>query len=138
MTLSLSRFTGTVPGAALVVAGSLGLLSLVSWYFVAGANMPMARTVDPTAFVLFTAIWDIGMVAMMFPSLVPMVYAITVSAKKEQEDPLVSARARRFPVTFRVSLFIVGYVGIWTLVGSAFYLAGLFYQMRTLLTSFSF
>jgi predicted metal-binding membrane protein len=52
--------------------------------------MPMAGTVDPSAFVLFTAIWGIGMVAMMFPSLVPMVYAITISAKKEPKDPLVS------------------------------------------------
>jgi predicted metal-binding membrane protein len=123
MTLSLSRFTGTVPGATLVLAGSLGVLSLVSWYFVAGANMPMAGTIDPTAFVLFTAIWGVGMVAMMFPSLVPMVYAITMSAKKEQEDRQVSPTARGFPVSFRASVFILGYMGIWTLVGSGFYLA---------------
>src|SRR5713226_5108243 len=99
MTLSLSRFTGTVPGAALVVAGSLGLLSLVSWYFVAGANMPMARTVDPTAFVLFTAIWGIGMVAMMFPSLVPMVYTIKVSARKKVEDDTGAGRFQQHAVS---------------------------------------
>ena len=123
MTLTLPRFTVTIPGVAILLAGSLGLLSLVSWYFVAAANMPMAGTVDPTAFVLFTAIWGVGMVAMMFPSLLPMVYAITMSAKKEQEERQVSPAARSFPVTFRASLFILGYVGIWTLVGSAFYLA---------------
>ena len=108
LTLSLSQFTGTIPGAALVLAGSLGVLSLVSWYFVAGANMPMAGTVDLAAFVLFTAIWGIGMVAMMFPSLVPMVYAVTVSARKEQEDRQVSPATRSFPITFRASLFMLG------------------------------
>src|SRR3989442_14758295 len=122
MTLTLPRFTGTVPAAALVLAGSLGLLSLVSWYFVAAANMPTAGTIDPTAFVLFTAIWGIGMVAMMFPSLLPMAYAITMSARKEHDDVQLSP-ARRPIVALRASLFILGYVGIWTLVGSVFYLA---------------
>src|SRR2546428_12208321 len=84
--------------------------------------MPMAGTVDPTAFVLFTAIWGIGMVAMMFPSLLPMAYAITMSARKEHDNAQPSP-ARRLVVALRATLFILGYVGIWTLVGSVFYLA---------------
>lgn len=123
MTLTLPRFTGTVPGAALVLAGALGLLSLVSWYFVAAANMPMAGTIDPVAFVLFTAIWGAGMVAMMFPSLVPMAYAIAMSARKEHDDVQLPSKVRKLAVAFRASLFILGYVGVWTLVGSIFYLA---------------
>ncbi len=85
--------------------------------------MPLAGTIDFTAFALFTAIWGVGMVAMMFPSLLPMVYAITSSAKKGQEEGGRSRAAQSFLVTFRASLFILGYVGIWTLVGSLFYLA---------------
>ncbi len=123
MTQTLSRLTGTVPGTALALAGSLGLLSLVSWYFVAGANMPMAGTLDPFAFALFTVIWGVGMVAMMFPSLLPMVYAVTMSVKKGQDDTQLSPMAQKLAVPLRASLFILGYVGIWTLVGSLFYLA---------------
>jgi predicted metal-binding membrane protein len=85
--------------------------------------MPMAGALDPTAFTLFTAIWGVGMVAMMFPSLLPMVYAVTMSAKKGQEEGRRSHAAQSSLVTFRASLFILGYVGIWTLVGSLFYLA---------------
>lgn len=83
--------------------------------------MPMAGTLDSTSFVLFTAIWGVGMIAMMFPSLIPMVYAITSSPKKDLEGG--SPTAWRFIVAFRGSLFILGYVGIWTLVGSMLYIA---------------
>jgi len=122
--LTLSRFTGNIPGTAFALAGSLGVLSLVSWYFVAGANMPIAGTLDAVAFVLFTAIWGIGMVAMMFPSLIPMIYVVTTSTKKEQqEEGQRSSAFQRFLVPFRASLFILCYVGIWTLLGSLFYLA---------------
>ncbi|TMI24433.1 DUF2182 domain-containing protein [Candidatus Bathyarchaeota archaeon] len=108
MDLTLSRFTGNIPGTAFALAGSLGVLSLVSWYFVAGANMPIAGTLDAAAFVLFTAIWGIGMVAMMFPSLIPMIYVVTTSTKKEQqEEGQRSSAFQRFLVPFRASLIVI-------------------------------
>jgi predicted metal-binding membrane protein len=119
---TLSRFTESIPGTALALASSLGLLSLLSWYFVAGANMPAAGTLDLFAFVLFTVIWGVGMVAMMFPSLLPMVYAVTTSARKGQEERRPSTAAQ-LAIGLRASIFILGYVAIWTLVGSLFYLA---------------
>lgn len=122
MTQILSRFSRSVPSTAIALAGSLGLLSLVSWIFAAGANMPMAGALEPLAFVLFIAIWGVGMVAMMFPSLIPIVYAVTMSAKNGPYVPS-SARAQKLALLLRPSLFITGYVGIWTLVGSLFYLA---------------
>jgi len=101
----------------------LGVLSVIAWLFVAQASMPMAGTLDPTALALFTLIWGVGMVAMMFPSLVPLVYAVTVSARKSVEDRQVSQAVRRLVISARASIFILGYVAIWTLVGLAFYLA---------------
>ncbi len=59
----------------------------------------------------------------MFPSLLPMVYAMTLSARKSQEGRQVSTPFRKLAVSVRAGLFILGYVGIWTLVGITFYLA---------------
>ena len=84
--------------------------------------MPMLGTVELSSLLLFTAIWGVGMVAMMFPSLIPMVYTITVSSKKNREEAQPPATTQRLIVPLRASLFIIGYVGTWTLVGSLFYL----------------
>jgi predicted metal-binding membrane protein len=111
----------TLPLAAYILAGTLGALSLVSWLVVADANMPMIGMFDPQSLVLFTAIWGVGMVAMMFPSLIPMVYTIAVSSRKSDE-----AETRAVPYRTAISassvLFILTYVAIWTLVGTGFYL----------------
>src|SRR5881409_1747188 len=76
----------TLPRAAYVLGATLGALSILSWLVVASANMPMAGMLDLSALLLFTAIWGVGMVAMMFPSLIPMVYTVTVSAPRKLED----------------------------------------------------
>lgn len=95
----------------------------MAWLLVAQASMPMAGTLDATALVLFTVTWGVGMVAMMFPSLVPLVYAVTVSARKSFEDRQASRSLLRLAISMRAGLFIAGYIAIWTLVGVAFYLA---------------
>ena len=119
----LARRVGTVPLTGFALAGILGVLAVVAWLAVAQASMPMAGTLDATALVLFTLIWGVGMVAMMFPSLVPLVYAVTVSARKSSEDRQAPRLLRRLAVSTRAGLFVGGYVAVWTLVGVAFYLA---------------
>ncbi|HEY4823311.1 MAG TPA: DUF2182 domain-containing protein [Candidatus Bathyarchaeia archaeon] len=119
----LCRRVGAIPITGFALAVVLGVLSVIAWLFVAQASMPMAGTLDPTALALFTLIWGVGMVAMMFPSLVPLVYAVTVSARKSVEDRQVSQAVRRLVISARASIFILGYVAIWTLVGLGFYLA---------------
>lgn len=84
--------------------------------------MPMAGMFDLVSFGFFTALWAVGMVAMMFPSLIPMVYALTNSARRELEENGSTRRLRRLLVSARAGLFILGYVAIWTLVGVVFYL----------------
>src|SRR3972149_6549985 len=119
----LARLVGMVPLTGFVLAGILGILAVVAWLAVAQASMPVAGTLDATALVLFTLIWGVGMVAMMFPSLVPLVYAVTVSARKSSEDRQAPRFLPRVAGFTRAGPFIGGYVAVWTLVGVAFYLA---------------
>jgi predicted metal-binding membrane protein len=81
----------------------------------------MARMLDVSSLLLFTAIWGVGMVAMMFPSLIPMVYMVSVSARSPEIETV--STARRTGVSSRSGLFVLAYVAIWTIVGTAFYLA---------------
>lgn len=119
---TISRLEETVPLTGFTLTGVLAALSAIAWLAVSQSNMPMAGMVDTVAFGLFTAIWGIGMVAMMFPSLVPMVYAMIASTRKTFEERLVSPLMLRTAIGLRSGLFIAGYVAVWTLVGVAFYL----------------
>jgi len=85
--------------------------------------MPMAGMLDPVALGLFTGIWGVGMVAMMFPSLIPMVYTVTVSARKKLKDDQGIGRFQQHVAFLPASLFVLGYVAVWTFVGTVFYLA---------------
>ncbi len=58
----------------------------------------------------------------MFPSLIPMVYTITVSARKKPEDDTVVGRFQQHAVSLPATLFVLGYVVVWTIVGGIFYL----------------
>ena len=111
-----------VPRAAYGIAAILAALSFLSWLITVNASMPMAGMLDPSALLLFTAIWGIGMVAMMFPSLIPMVYTITVAARKKLEEDGAVGVIQQNSVSLPASLFIFGYVAVWTLVGVVFYL----------------
>lgn len=122
-TTTLAHKLRTIPRAALAIAGVLGAFTILAWLVVAQSNMPMAGTLDPVALLLFTLIWGVGMVAMMFPSLVPMAYAITVHARKSTEPTRDSPSLQRRLFPARAALFVLGYVAIWTLVGVLFYLA---------------
>lgn len=122
-TTTLLHTIRTIPRAALAIAAALGAFTILAWLILAESNMPTAGTLDPIALILFTLIWGIGMVAMMFPSLVPMAYAITVHSRKSIEQTRDSPNLRRFVLPTRAVLFVLGYVAIWTLVGVFFYLA---------------
>ena len=112
---------GTVPLVGCALATSLAVLSILAWWVVAGAVIPMAGVLDPVALFFFVLIWSVGMVAMMFPSLVPIAYAVTVSAEKLLEADMLS-RSRRLTAIWRMTVFVLGYVGMWAFVGVLFYL----------------
>jgi len=102
-----------IPIVAYILGGTLAALSAVSWIVVAQANIPMTGTFELLAFLLFTSIWAIAMVAMMFPSIIPMAYAVSQSSRSKSV-PSNSLLAS--------ALFVLGYVGVWTLLGVGFYL----------------
>jgi len=112
----------TIPRAAHILGVTLGALSILSWLVVANANMPMAGMLDSSALLLFTAIWGVGMVAMMFPSLIPIFYTVSVSARKSPDLETLSIPYKT-GVSASPGLFVLAYVAIWTIVGAAFYLA---------------
>ena len=121
---SLALTLRAIPPVAYILGGTLVALTALSWLVVSQSMMPMPGMLDFSTLLWFTAIWAVGMVAMMFPSLLPMAYMVAVSSVKTIEG----ASASRGLKILRPALFILGYVGVWTLVGLAFYLAitGLF------------
>jgi predicted metal-binding membrane protein len=108
--------------AALVTYAALLLVTAASWAHVvasmdaddmAGMGMVMAPTMaDATAYV---ASWGVMMAAMMLPSAWPIIglYAAT------------QRRASRAAGTTAVALFVLGYLGLWTLTGLPVYLGSL-------------
>jgi predicted metal-binding membrane protein len=65
---------------------------------------------------LFEAVWVIGMVAMMFPAMIPVVLLYNKVATKVESNP----RLARFIGT---SLFLLGYLTIYALLGLGAYFA---------------
>ena len=126
----------TLPVTGIILASVLGALALGAWVVTAESNMPMAGVFDPVSFAFFTALWAVGMVAMMFPSLIPMVYALTNSASKDLEENSRLRRLARILVYARAGLFILGYVTVWTFVGVIFYLGITFVVQAGLPASF--
>ena len=111
---ALATTLRALPRAVYVIGAILGGLSFLSWLIVANASMPMAGMLDPSALLLFTAVWGIGMVAMMFPTAAPMIlmFARVQSSKR--------ARGQIFIPTWA---FVSGYLLIWTGSGLVAYLA---------------
>ena len=103
------------------LAAILAILSILAWVVVAGAMMPTAGTLDPYSLLLFVLIWSVGMVAMMFPSLAPIAFAVTRSVEKTLESDGVS-RSHRLRAILKATVFVLGYVATWTFVGVLFYL----------------
>jgi len=75
-------------------------------------GMP-GMTMEPTPALLFLVVWVSMMVAMMFPSVAPMVtfFASVSRAKRNANGRVIS-----------LALFVTGYLALWTLFGICAYL----------------
>ena len=108
---------------SLLIIGALVGVSIVAWVITVREmggmglglmtpSMTMGRPVSVANAGLYVVLWGVMMVAMMFPSVAPMVVLFsTISRRKrEQADPFVPTW-----------IFVVGYTVVWTLTGSLAY-----------------
>ncbi len=114
-----SRFTPE----QLIVVGSLLVAALASWllsFLQLGPMMNMtAFPINPVSLTVFASSWTVGMVAMMFPTSVPMMLVFFNVAKAATPE----IRAGGGPTMTKAALFITSYIAIWGSFGVLVYLA---------------
>ncbi len=108
---------------SLIIVGALAAVSIVAWVITVREmggpglslmtpSMTMGRSASVANAGVYILLWGVMMVAMMFPSVVPMVVLFsTISRRKrEQAAPFVPAW-----------IFVGGYTLVWTLTGGLAY-----------------
>ncbi len=91
-------------------------LTLLAWLIVASApSAPLSGVVDLVALALFMGVWSVGMVAMMLPSVLPMIFILSKLGRVDtQDDPSTNGMLSRL---FHPAEFALGYLGVWWAVG---------------------
>jgi predicted metal-binding membrane protein len=121
-----------------IILASLIFVSLIAWLFSIKdpdmlIMMEAMMTLNPIAVSIFTVSWTIGMAAMMFPAIVPMIvlYNRLIVGNNNNSDyhidisKRINNKPRQFPLIFSSSinysiktiLFVVSYLLIWSLTG---------------------
>lgn len=101
------RLASTRTSVALLFLGAAAWILTVIQARAMGSMAPMT----PISFPAFVAMWSTMMAAMMLPSLVPLASRY--------------ARAVKAPESLGVASLVVGYLAVWTAVGSAGYMLSL-------------
>jgi predicted metal-binding membrane protein len=118
---------------ALVIASILLSASALSWaasYLLMPAMMTMpqnsmnamsgvaaiAASLSPSSVAFFELVWTIGMAAMMFPAMIPVVLFYNKIATKAERNPAVAK-------VVGTPLFLSGYLIVYALLGVGAYLA---------------
>jgi predicted metal-binding membrane protein len=71
---------------------------------------------------LFTAIWTSGMIAMMFPAIIPMILLYNkIILQKDKSDILLIAKENKTLFSLKTILFTATYITVWALVGLILY-----------------
>ncbi len=105
-----------------VILSSLILVSIASWVaaqlFEQDMMFAMGRTENVLSISIFTSLWTVGMAAMMFPAIVPMVmlYNKLVNSGAGANQVSVSEPRRKI-YSARVLLFVSCYLVVWSLTG---------------------
>jgi predicted metal-binding membrane protein len=107
-----------------IITSSLLVLSAASWLasqvFQTGMTAAMGRY-DSISVLFFVAIWTVGMAAMMFPAITPMVLLYNRMANSSASQATSLENAPR-PYHFRTVLFVGCYLVVWSLTGLALFL----------------
>ena len=104
----------------ITIAGIAVSLALLCWAtLVLGPSAPMGNSFNAVTLLLFIGVWAVGMVAMMLPSLLPMIYMVVSASKKSLRDRGTTGGPRTLVKPLQ---FVLGYFGIWSFVGVAAFL----------------
>lgn len=116
-----------------IILVSLIFTSLIAWLF--SINQPdMMRetrmTLNPIAVLVFTVSWTVGMAAMMFPAIVPMVLLYNRlivgdnNSNNYRFEISKQTNKRQFPLIFlsinysiKTIVFVASYLLVWSLTG---------------------
>jgi predicted metal-binding membrane protein len=106
------------------ILSSLILASVFGWIasqvFQEDMMSAMGRIESALSLTIFTSIWTVGMAAMMFPAIVPMVvlYNRLVNSNSEGTAQLMADKPRKTSY-IKVSLFVGSYLVVWAVTGIA-------------------
>lgn len=113
-----------------IILVSLIFTSLIAWLF--SINQPdmmmeTRMTLNPIAVLVFTVSWTVGMAAMMFPAIVPMVLLynrLIVGDNNYRFEISKQTNKRQFPLIFlsinysiKTIVFVASYLFVWSLTG---------------------
>lgn len=71
---------------------------------------------------LFTIIWTSGMIAMMFPAIIPMILLYNkITINEDESDILLIAKENKIIYSLKTILFTTTYIVVWTIVGLILY-----------------
>jgi predicted metal-binding membrane protein len=79
--------------------------------------MDLMISYNPVLILLFTASWTVGMAAMMFPAIVPMVLLYNRLITNEESGSSTVVTQRKIIHILKVVLFIGMYLVIWAMTG---------------------
>ena len=115
-----------------IILVSLIFTSLIAWLFSINQPDMMMETMmtsNPIAVLVFTVSWTVGMAAMMFPSIVPMVllYNRLIVGDNNSNNyhfEISKQTNKRFPLIFlsinysiKTIVFVASYLLVWSLTG---------------------
>jgi predicted metal-binding membrane protein len=107
----------------LAVGVSVSGLAVLAWALTFLNIGPMVGTpslpLDLVALGFFVIAWTVGMVAMMFPTAVPMLLMFLHVGKSSTKE----IRDGGGPSPGKATIFVATYIGVWVATGALFYVA---------------
>jgi len=71
---------------------------------------------------LFTVIWTSGMIAMMFPAIIPMILLYNkITIQKDKSDTILIVKENKIIYSLKTILFTTTYIIVWKIVGLILY-----------------
>ncbi|MBI3840874.1 MAG: DUF2182 domain-containing protein [Thaumarchaeota archaeon] len=119
----MSQGHGVMKSERLILGFGVAVLALVAWGLTILNVGPMVGVpglpIDFTSLSLFVLAWTLSMIAMMFPTAVPMLLMFLHVGRNSSEE----IRAGGGPTPAKAVLFVGTYLGAWVGAGVAFYVA---------------